>query len=536
MQRQPLRHDETPRTARIAVVGGGISGLAAALHLAEQGRGCKVALFEASARLGGALWTIHEQGFQIEQGVDNFITAVPWGVELCRHLGLAGELVQTDPRFRQTFVVRKGQLYKLPEGFLMMAPTRFWPLVTTRLLSPWGKLRCAWEYFLPPRRDEEDESMAAFVRRRLGREAYERLVEPLVAAVYAADLEKLSVHATLLRLRQMEREHRSLIRAMRCQMKQRRSRAGESGPRFSMFVTLRQGLGSLVAAIAQRLPAGTLRLETAVRSIAAAERGWRVFFDQPALCPPADSGRSAAPSVPDNSAAAEGRIVGRIDLPAFAPLAPGNPAAAAAQLPAPPGQGSELFDAVILATPSHEAARLLAPADAELARLLAAIEHSSTVVVSLAYDQRHIDHPLDGMGIVVPAVERSVLLALSMSSRKYAHRAPEGKLLLRVFAGGPRWPEAVAVDDRILLGRVLDEVAALLGIRAAPEYLRIARWPRSMPQYHVGHRALVARIEQRVAALAGLELAGNAYHGVGVPHCIHSGQMAAQRVREYLGG
>ncbi len=521
MDRPHSQHDQTQRAPRIAVAGGGIAGLAAALHLAERAGGCELVLFEASPRLGGALWTIHEQGFQIEQGVDNFITTVPWGVELCRRLGLEDDLVQTDPRFRRTFVVRKGRLHKLPEGFLMMAPTRLWPLAATRLLSPWGKLRCALEYFLPGRRDDADESMAAFVRRRLGRAACERLVEPLIGAVYAADLEKLSVHATLMRLRQMEREHGSLIRAMRRQMKQRRHAAAESGARFSMFVTLREGLSSLVEAVARRLPPGCVRLETPVRGLERAGSRWRVSFDAPASCQQSDAGQPASQPAPGSRSAGETTA---------------GPAENAENVAAGPRGSSELFDAVVLATPCYEAARLSAGTDAELARLLGSIEHSSTVVVSLAYDQRQIAHPLDGMGIVVPAIERSVILACSMSSRKYAHRAPEGKVLLRVFAGGPRWPEAVEVDDKILLGRVLDEVEALLGIHAGPEYLRIARWPRSMPQYNVGHRERVAGIDQRVGALAGLELAGNAYHGVGIPHCIHSGQTAAQRVLEYLGG
>ncbi len=262
------------------MVGGGISGLAAAHRLVELDPACDVVLLESRDRLGGALWTIHEEGFQVEQGVDNFITTLPWGVDLCRRLGIEDRLVQTNPECRQTFVVRGGRLCKLPDGFLMMAPTRLWPLALTPILSPLGKLRCALEYFIPPRKDDADESMAAFVRRRLGREAYERLVEPLVSAVYAADLEKLSVAATLSRFREMERNHGSLIRAMRSQISARRrsktkaSDKAESGPRFSMFVTLRDGLSSLVQAIADRLPAGAVRLGTAVRAIERDGAGW----------------------------------------------------------------------------------------------------------------------------------------------------------------------------------------------------------------------------------------------------------------------
>ena len=209
----------SPETRRIAVIGGGISGLAAAHRLRELAPQSQVTLFEAGPRLGGVVSTVHRDGFQVEQSADNFITTVPWGLELCQRLGLTGQLVQTNANCRRTFVVRRGRLHRLPDGFLMMAPTQLWPMAVTPILSPLGKLRAAMEYFIPPRRDDGDESMAQFVRRRLGRETFDRLVEPLVGAVYAADMEKLSVKATLSRFREMEKQHGSLIRAMRHQMK-----------------------------------------------------------------------------------------------------------------------------------------------------------------------------------------------------------------------------------------------------------------------------------------------------------------------------
>ena len=222
----------------MAVIGGGISGLAAAHRLVELAPGFEIVLFERENRLGGVLETIHEDGFQVETSADNFITTVPWGVDLCKRLGLADDLIQTNPAHRRTFIVRRGRLHKLPDGFLMMAPTRMWPLAVTPILSPLGKLRAGLEYFIPPRKEDGDESMAGFVRRRLGREVFQRLVEPLVSAVYAADMEKLSVLATLPRFRAMEREHGSLIRAMRRQMAARRKTESQSGARYSLFLTL----------------------------------------------------------------------------------------------------------------------------------------------------------------------------------------------------------------------------------------------------------------------------------------------------------
>ncbi|MHC4181619.1 MAG: protoporphyrinogen oxidase, partial [Planctomycetota bacterium] len=301
----------TPR--RIAVVGGGISGLAAAHRLVESDPACDLTLWEAGPRLGGVLSTVHRDGYQVEQSADNFITTVPWAVDLCKRLGLGDRLIQTNPDHRRAYVVRRGRLYTLPDGFMMMAPSRLWPLAVTPILSPLGKLRAAMEYFIPPRKDQGDESMAGFVRRRLGREAFDRLVEPLISGVYAADMEKLSLLATLPRFREMERQHGSLIRAMRRQMKARRHTKAESGARYSMFVTLSDGLSSLVEAIAARLPEGSVRLGSAVQRIERSGERWRLVGVRGE-----DRGHS--------------------------PLTTHH---------------SPLFDAVILATPSGTAARLL---------------------------------------------------------------------------------------------------------------------------------------------------------------------------------
>ena len=462
---------------RIAVVGGGISGLAAAHRLVEMDPNCRVELLESGSRLGGVLSTIHEDGFQVEESADNFITTFPWGLDLCKRLGLTDNLVQTNPKVRQTFVIRKRKLHKLPDGFLMMAPTQMWPLAVTPILSPMGKARAAMEYFIPPRDGDDDESMAAFVRRRLGREVFDRLVEPLISAVYAADMEKLSVLATMPRFREMEKNHGSLIRAMRSQMaasrKEKKKKTAESGARYSMFVTLREGLSSLIDAIAARLPEGAVRLNTPVSKIQRSEEAWQLTLD-------------------DGS--------------------------------------TEAFDAVILATPSHVAKRLLDSVDVELAQLVGTVKHSGTAIVTVAYDRDKVAHPMDGMGAVMPAIEKSPILAASFSSQKYTHRAPDDKTLIRVFAGGDRHPEMAEMDDEPLKKIVCDELSVLLGIQGEPVYTSISHWPGTMPQYHVGHVELVEKIEASAAKLPQFELAGNAYHGVGIPNCINSGQQAAERV------
>jgi protoporphyrinogen/coproporphyrinogen III oxidase len=495
---QQQRQQQRCGPQRVAIIGGGIAGLAAAHRLVELAPSCGLTLFEAATRLGGVLSTLHQDGYQVEQSADNFITTIPWGIDLCRRLGLADQLIQTNPDFRQTYVVRGGRLYKLPDGFLMMAPTQWWPLAVTPILSPWGKLRAAWEYFIPPRKDDADESMASFVRRRLGREAFDRLVEPLVGAVYAADMEKLSVEATLSRFREMERQHGSLIRAMRQQRKATAATKAESGARYSMFVTLREGLSSLVDAMAARLPQESIRLGTRVVRIERRGEAWRVEF----AAPPGESpGAKYTPG---------------------ANYTPGGKHT--------PGTSCAEFDALVIATPSQVAARLLEPLDGPLGADLAQIEHSGTAIASVGYERAQVGHSLAGMGAVVPAIENSPILAISFSSRKYVHRAPEGKVLLRVFVGGARRPELAEMADDRLRPLVLGELARLLNIHGEPGFCNIAHWPGTMPQYHVGHKQRVARIESRVAELPNLALAGNAYHGVGIPDCIHGGQQAIERL------
>ncbi|GAB4128833.1 MAG: protoporphyrinogen oxidase [Thermogutta sp.] len=474
----PTPHEASPR--RYAVVGCGISGLSAALELQEAGGPCSVEIFDAAPEPGGVLGTVLEEGFQVERSADNFITTLPWGVELCRKLGLAESLVTTNPEARRAFVVHRGKLRPLPDGFQMLAPTRWLPLALTPLLSPLGKMRAAAEYFLPPRRDEGDESMADFARRRLGNEVFERLVEPLVSAVYGADTEKLSLMATLSRFREMEKRYGSLIRAMRAQAAERRKKARtaaespratrESGARYSMFVTLRHGLSQLLDAITARLGEGGIHLKTRVESVTPCEGKWRLSFSN----------------------------------------------------------GEEgLFDGVVLAVPAHAAAALTRPSLPGLSALLGRIDYTGSTILAAAYRREDVGHPLDGSGCVVPAVEKSPVLAISFSSRKYPHVAPPGTVLLRIFAGGARRPDLVDMDESRLRASLLPEVERLLAIKAPPLKTWVFRWRAAMPQYAVGHLDLLREIRRELSQCAGLGLAGNGYFGVGMPHCIRSGRLAA---------
>lgn len=474
--------EATSRQPRIAVIGAGISGLSAVHRLKELIPQARLSLFDPKERPGGVLNTLIQDGFEIEQSADNFITTVPWGVSLCQRLGLGDDLVTTTPKHRQTFVVWRNRMHKLPDGFMMMAPTQWWPMATTRLLSPWGKLRAGMEIFIPRRTSDEDESMESFAVRRLGREAYERLIEPLVSGVYAADMSRLSLLATLPRFREMEKKYGSLIRAMRKnQQKQKNQTTSEqSGPRYSLFVTVRGGLKRLTEAIMEKVGREVFHGKTSAEELFPTEQGWRLVLRD------AEKGTTLR---------------------------------------------EEVFDAVILATPSHEAARLLQTAGLKpLAEPLGTIEHTGMVIMNVAYRREQIRHPLDGMGAVVPAVEKSPLLALSFSNEKYPHRAPEGYSLLRAFTGGARNPEMLEMSDEEVTAVFLEKIRPLLKISGEPVMTTVSRWKNTMPQYHLGHLQRVEKIERELDRYPTLGLAGNAFTGVGIPQCIRAGELAAEKI------
>jgi oxygen-dependent protoporphyrinogen oxidase len=433
---------------------------------------------------------------------------VPWGIDLCRRLGIVDDLVGTSEQGRQAFVVRCGRLRPIPDGFILMAPSKLWPILKTPILSPLGKLRLAWEYFVPQRREENghDESLASFVRRRLGRETFDRLVQPLVAGIYTADPEKLSLAATLPRFQDMEREHGSLIRATLRQRHSKSAATSSSGPasgaRYGLFVTPRAGLSSIVNAIAARQPPGAIQTNATVRAITRTNNRWLL-----------NHGNLAAGTQPTNQSAGKANV-----------HKGGRPTSPPAELE------RNVFDALVVAAPAPVASRLLANAEPALAADLASIDYAGAVVVSVAFDRNEIRHSLDGFGFVVPAIERRRILSASFSSVKFPGRAPTDKVLIRTFVGGACQRELCDSPDDELEKLVHHELGELLGITGRPLWTTITRWSNSMPQYHVGHLDRVERIEARVICTPGLALAGNAYRGVGVPHAIHSGEQAAEAI------
>jgi oxygen-dependent protoporphyrinogen oxidase len=462
---------------RLTVVGGGISGLAAAhraVELArERGESMELTLIEARPRLGGTISTERIDGFLVEAGPDSFLSEKPWALALCRRLGIEDRLVRTDDRFRKTFVLLRGRLHPLPEGFQLLAPTRLGPFLRSRLLSWPGKLRVGLDLVLP-RGAADDESLGGFVRRRLGREALERIAQPLVAGIYTADPDTLSLGATMPRFLELERKERSVTLALwRAARREPQAAAGTSGARWSLFVTFRDGMEELIRVLGDRLPPGSVRLKETVIGVERHGAGWRV---------------------------------GLLD------------------------GGAVDADAVVLAGESHRSARLLRYVDPALAQLLTEIPYASSATVTLGYPRTAIPHPLDGFGFVVPRIERRPILACTFSSVKYPGRAPEGSVLLRVFMGGALDERGLAGDDEALATVAGDELARVLGLTAPPVLTRVARHPAAMPQYVVGHLARVDAIERAVATLPGLGLAGSAYRGVGIADCIRSGESAVERL------
>ena len=507
----------------IAILGAGISGLSAAYRLHKLMPQAVLRVFDRRNRTGGVIETLNRDGFQIEQSADNFITTVPGGLQLCKELGLDGNLIQTNPHTRRTYVVRKGRLHLLPDGFLMMAPTKLMPMVTTPILSPLGKLRAGFELLIPSRKDDIDESMASFVRRRLGREVFERLVEPLVSGVYAADMEKLSVLATLPRFREMERQYGSLIWAMQRQLKANKAvhLAEQSGARYSMFVTLRNGLSVIGDTIAQKLPPGSIQLNTEITQINKTSEGkWVIRIRNHSILPN-NPPQEENNIVPSPSGKGLGWRLGceSTQYPHPSPL--------------PEGEGRfNTFDAVIIATSTTDGAKVLKNTLPTLAEKLGTIEHEGTAIATFAFDSAQIKQEFRGMGFVVPKIEKNPILAGSFSSLKYEHRAPLDKFLIRVFAGGARYPELAAMPEDQLTPLLLGELRKTIKIDGYPLFTTVAHWANTMPQYNVGHRERIQEIESLVSVEPSLALAGNAFCGVGIPSCIQTGFAAAEKIAD----
>jgi oxygen-dependent protoporphyrinogen oxidase len=461
---------------RFAVIGGGISGLTAAYRLRQLQPGAHVDLFEDSDRLGGVLSTHRNGDLLIERGADSFITKQPWALELCQELGIADELIPTNTENRRALVLKAGELHPVPEGFVLIRPQIESSIKQSELLTAEGKQRIVAEREVPlPANINDanfDDNLASFATIRLGKEAFERLVEPLVAGIFTADANKLSVAATMPEAVDVLRKHGTLWHREPTQ-------EVASGARYGSFVTPRGGVGRLVEALADQLPNESIHLNQPIKSVKRNEDG---------LC-----------------------NLNSVDGTTFGP-----------------------FAGIVVALPTQQAACLLTSVDSELAALLGQIEYASSTVATFAFQKEQIGRPLDGFGFVVPRIENRDIVAASFSTVKFPGRAPDSTVLVRVFLGGAQRPELVELPDEELVRIASDELGKILKTTGSPLHTDVTKWHEKMPQYHVGHVQLVDAIEARVSQLPGIALAGNGYRGVGIPWCVRSGNEAARKMAEEM--
>jgi oxygen-dependent protoporphyrinogen oxidase len=459
---------------RVCVIGGGISGLTAAYRL--QKGGALVDVLEGSHRAGGLLGSVLLEQHVVETGADSILTEKPWALRLAEELGLQSEIIATRASQRGAYIVHDGKLARIPQGFSLIAPSDLLALSASPLLSARGKARAALELFIPPRDPKApDESLEDFVVRRLGRELFDRLAQPLAGGIYGADPKKLSLAATMPRFIALEQQYGSVIRGLREKAKLQSAQEGAaSGARYGLFAAFKGGMQTFVDALEKQLQT-PVETGSTVTSIERDERGYRVEV-----------------------------------------------------------RGSmRSYDALVLALPAYVAAGLLAEVDRELALELGGIEYGSAATVTLSWPRAAVPHALDAFGYVVPVIENRAVIASTWASVKYEGRAPEDKALLRVFLGGHRGQHLVQYGDEELIGLARRDLRELVGVSAEPDWTRVVRYVRAMPQYHVGHLERVGRIEALERRHLRFALAGNAYRGVGIPDAVKSGEDAAQRLLEH---
>ncbi len=464
------------------MIGGGIAGLSAAYYALQEAHkhqeNIQISILDKAGYWGGKIITERVDGFVVEGGPDTFIVTKPWGLQLCRELGLEDRLHGTNPENADTFVLHEGVLEPLPEGLTMMVPSRFMPMIRTDLLSWPEKMRMGLDFFIPPAQPDEDETLGDFVSRRLGRAAYENLIEPLMSGIYAGDGDELSLMSTFPYLRKLEQEHGGLIKgalAVRRKRAEARRKYSGNGRGSGIFRTPTSGLAEITEALVAKLKMGGVQLLTGmnVTSLTRENSHYRLY------------------------------TVGGVDMKT---------------------------DGVILATPAYVTGHILEDEDPTLAQTLQDIPYVSTATVSLAYPKHKLPRQLDGRGYVIPREEGREALACTWTSSKFPHRAPDDHALLRVFIGRAGQEEHISWTENYLLDVARREIASTLSIDIEPVLSRVYVWEKAMPQYNLGHQKRLDNIDRALGLYPALALAGNGYRGIGIPDCIHSGQKAARQI------
>jgi oxygen-dependent protoporphyrinogen oxidase len=461
---------------RVVIIGGGISGLSTAYYLSKAG--IEATLIESRSRLGGVIETVNVEGCTIEAGPDSFLSAKPAAMELIRELGLVDQVIGSNDHVRKTYLWKGGRLVALPDGLMMMVPTRILPLLTTGLLSWSTKIRMGMELFRPPKSRNGDESVAEFVNEHYGEEAVDYLAEPLLSGIYGGNPKELSVTSVLPRFVELSSRYGSLTRGVLAERAKAARGAPGHGGGTPLFRTLKGGLGQMTAAVVRSLEGRTDIRHARAEIVERVGAGFRI------------------------------RLAG----------------------------GWLECDHLVIACEAHSGAALLAGLDARLGELLGGIPYSSSMVVALGFDAADFPKPPEGFGFLVPRKERRRLVACTWIGTKFSHRVPEGKIVARCFLGGTDDAGVLDESDESVTAEVVDELHRIARFSAQPRFTRIFRWPRSMAQYSVGHPQRLAEIERRTAAIPGLYLAGNAYQGIGVPDCIRMGRLAAEKIVQRKNG
>ncbi|MCB0308592.1 MAG: protoporphyrinogen oxidase [Bdellovibrionales bacterium] len=467
-------------TIRVGILGAGVSGLSTHYYLKkwcdENRLPVEISVIEKTQYVGGVIRTESKSGFILEHGPDCFLTEKLSALDFMDELGLRNELIPTKAQYRKSYILKRNMLYPVPEGLYLMAPGKLFPFLGSPLLSWKGKLRTLLEPFVPRRSSKtmfEDESLASFVKRRFGLEMLEQIAQPMIAGIYTADPNELSLQSTMPRFLEWEKNYGSVLKALLHHKPQK----GTSGPRYSLFSSFIDGMATLTNKLAEFVPENNLFLNHTFNDLSWKQnkKQWNVETKTQSFD----------------------------------------------------------FDLLISCLPSYEIIPKLNRSHAS-ENFSQTIDYASSAVLHFAFRTMALTKPFGGIGFVVPFKENKDIMACSFLSHKFQNRAPEGMTLVRVFCGGKLNEKQLDKTDSELTDRSLKELEAILGLTEQPLFSTVHRWTKRMPQYVIGHQKKIDSLNEYVHQLPAFYLCGNYFNGVGIPDVIAQAKMTSERVLSYL--